>query len=205
MSSQDDKRPSFTTASDRNKFPILEHLQHLLPRSGTVLEIGSGWAQHAVYFCQAMPGWTWQPSEHPDAMRELEQRLAAAVMPAINSALPLDVLTGDWPTGRFDSVYSANTAHIMSWSAVCAMFAGVGGCLASEGLFCLYGPFNIDGSFTSPGNEAFDLDLRLRNPEMGIRDLEALESLALCNQMKLQQRISMPANNFLLVFRACGN
>jgi hypothetical protein len=91
----------------------------------------------------------------------------------------------------------------MSWAGVAAMFAGTGSSLLPGGLFCLYGPFNIDGKFTAPSNKAFDQNLRARNPEMGIRDLGALESLAECHQMKLQERISMPANNFLLAFRAC--
>ncbi len=203
MNRQQDNRPAFSAASDRNKYPILEQLQRLLPRRAKVLEIGSGWGQHAVFFCRAMPAWTWQPSDHPDALPELQQQLIAGAMPAISHPVSLDVLADQWPVGHFDAVYSANTAHIMSWPAVCAMFAGAGDCLDSGGLFCLYGPFNVGGSFTAPSNETFDMNLRSRNPEMGIRDLEALESLATSHQMSLQQRISMPANNFLLTFRAC--
>jgi len=190
----------FSAASDRNKDPILEQLKRLVPAGSMVLEIGSGWGQHAVFFSQELPGLCWQPSETPEAMPQLNLRLAAESGDAIRPPLPLNVLEDKWPRRSFDIVYSANTAHIMSWDAVCAMFAGIENCLKPGGLFCLYGPFNIGGSFTSPGNHSFDQHLRQRNPEMGIRDLEALESLAASHQMKLQEHVSMPANNFLLVF-----
>ena len=110
-------------------------------------------------------------------------------------------MTKDWPGQAFDAVYSSNTAHIMSWESVCAMFAGVGNCLLPGGAFCLYGPFNEGGRFTSASNEEFDRSLRARDPAQGIRDLEALESLALGQNMKMQQQFRLPANNCLLVFQ----
>ncbi len=189
-----------SAASDRNKQPILEQLLRLMPADALVLEIGSGWGQHAVFFCQAMPGLAWQPSDRREELPVLRQRLEREGSPRIRTPVPLDVLDNCWPAGEFEAVFSANTAHIMSWPGVCATFEGVGACLVAEGLFFLYGPFNIGGRFTASSNEAFDHGLRTRNPEMGIRDLEALESLACNHQMKLQERISMPANNFLLVF-----
>ncbi len=188
-------------ASERNKQPILEQLLRLLPADARVLEIGSGWGQHAVFICRAMPGLRWQPSDRREELPVLQQRLAQEGSPRISSPVALDVLQDAWPARQFDAAFSANTAHIMSWPAVCASFAGVGASLVAGGQFFLYGPFNIGGCFTAPSNQAFDQSLRARNPAMGIRDLQALESLACDHQMKLQERISMPANNFLLVFK----
>jgi len=193
--------PAFASASERNKQPIFEQLLRLLPAAASVLEIGSGWGQHAVYFAGHVPAWKWRPSEHPQALPELQSMLNTHDHGNIREALALDVLEGPWPEEQFDAVFSANTAHIMSWSEVCAMFDGVGLKLLPGGLFCLYGPFNVDGKFTAPSNEAFDTSLRSRDPLMGIRDLEALESLAGSHHMKLQERVPMPANNFLLVFK----
>ena len=191
----------FSAASERNKDPILEQLKRLVPSDSVVLEIGSGWGQHAVFFSHELPGISWQPSEMSEAIPELNLRLEAEASDAIRSPLQLNVLEDSWPERSFDIVYSANTAHIMSWDAVCAMFAGIEVCLKAGGLFCLYGPFNIDGSFTSPGNRSFDQGLRGRNAGMGIRHLEALESLSASHQMKLQEYVSLPANNLLLVFK----
>jgi hypothetical protein len=123
--------------------------------------------------------------------------------PNILSPIKLDVLE-QWPDGRFDAAYSANTAHIMGWHAVCATFAGLGAHLAPGGLYCLYGPFNQDGRFTSDSNREFDRQIRSRDPQMGLRDLEALESLANRSQMVLQEQFPMPANNQILVFRKKG-
>jgi len=195
--------PAFSSASDRNKQPIAEQLTRLLPGQTRVLEIGSGWGQHAVFFCRTIPHLSWQPSERAEVLGELEERLDAQGFSAIKPAIPLNVLSEDWQVDQFDTVYSANTSHIMSWTAVCAMFAGVGKHLLNDGLFILYGPFNIGGRFTAPSNQAFDQSLRARDADMGIRDLESLETLAGNHQMRLSERISMPANNFLLVFVKC--
>lgn len=194
----------FSAASDRNKQAILDQLiklfSGLLPGNLRVLEIGSGWAQHAMYFTGKMNGLSWQPSERPEALAELRACLELNGNTSIKPPIALDVLTGPWPENHFEVVYSANTAHIMSWPAVLSMFSGIGSCLIAGGLFCLYGPFNVDGLFTAPSNQSFDQHLRTGDPEMGIRDLEALESLACSHQMILRERIQMPANNFLLVF-----
>jgi hypothetical protein len=123
--------------------------------------------------------------------------------PNILPPIKLDVLE-QWPGGGFDAAYSANTAHIMGWDAVCAVFAGLGAHLAPGGLFCLYGPFNQDGRFTADSNREFDRHLRSSDPQMGLRDLEALESLANNSKMVLQKQFPMPANNQILVFRKEG-
>lgn len=187
-------------ASDRNKQPILEQLQSRLQPGASVLEIGSGWGQHAVHFCRYMPGLRWQPSERAEEMDSLRQRLAFEGSTAIRPPIKLHVQRDHWPSEIFEAAYSANTAHIMSWEHVCSMFSGTSCCLGKGGLFFLYGPFNIDGKFTSASNEAFDMQLRSRSPEMGIRDIAALEREAASHQMLLVERITMPANNFLLVF-----
>lgn len=190
-----------SSAAERNKRPILEQLQRLLPANARVLEIGSGWGQHAVYFCSAMPGLDWQPSERGRELAIIEQRVAAEGGPGVRPPIALDVLGDPWPAGSFDAVYSANTAHIMPWEAVLAMLQGVSGCLRPGGLFALYGPFNIGGVYTAASNAAFDRNLRAQDAAMGIRDMEALEKVAASHQLQLKEQLPMPANNFLLVFR----
>lgn len=191
----------YSEAAWRNRGPILEQLLRLLPSRGHLLEIGSGTGQHAVHFAPAYPRLTWQPTEQREHLEGLNARLrlegAANILPAIE----LDVL-GAWPDRQFAAAYSANTAHIMPWPAVCAMFAGIGARLVPGGLFCLYGPFNVGDSFTAVSNEEFDRQLRARDPAMGLRNLEALAALAAEHKMKLMQSLQLPANNQLLVFSA---
>jgi len=190
----------FSDACERNREPILGVLQEVLPETGLVLEIGSCTGQHVVYFAAAFAGLTWQPSDQNEYLAGLAGRIARQAGANVLSPLELDV-TKTWPARQFNAVYSANTAHIMHWGAVCAMFAGTGSALLPGSPFCLYGPFNEGGCFTSKSNQEFDSSLRARDPGMGIRDLEALESLASDHHMELVQQFRLPANNSLLVFR----
>jgi SAM-dependent methyltransferase len=176
-------------------------LQALIPEQASVLEIGSGTGQHAVFFTQNMPRLLWQPSDRQEYLDTLEARFDAQGDDNILPPLQLDVLRDPWPDYIYDAAFSANTAHIMPWDAVVAMIEGVASHLDSGARFCLYGPFNVDGRFTSESNAHFDARLRAEDSNMGIRDMTAMESLANLNQMSLEQKIAMPANNFILVFR----
>jgi len=200
MSINPDSLVAYSSAADRNRQPILEQLQTLLPGKGTVLEIGSGTGQHAVFFSRHLVKLQWQPSDRRANLEALRARFAQDANPRILPPLNLDVLSDPWPDRSYAAVYSANTAHIMSWQAVIATFTGVATHLDQGGRFSLYGPFNINGCFTSESNARFDMQLRNGDPEMGIRDMSALESLAGAHQMYLDKTIAMPANNFILVF-----
>ena len=191
----------FSSAAERNRQPILDHLQVLIPERGSVLEIGSGTGQHAVFFTQKMPGLLWQPSDREENLAALEARFAEQGIENILPPLKLDVILDPWPYYSYDAAFSANTAHIMSWDAVVSMFTGVASHLETHARFCLYGPFNINNRFTSQSNAHFDAKLRAEDSRMGIRDMTVIESLAKLHQMPLEQKLAMPANNFILVFK----
>ena len=91
--------------------------------------------------------------------------------------------------------------HIAPWSASEGLFKGSKAVLAPKGLLYLYGPFQRGGLHTAKSNAAFDESLRERNPEWGVRDLEAVEDLATRSGLALQKVIEMPANNLSLIFR----
>lgn len=190
----------FSQASENNKTPILEVLREHFTEPGLVLEIGTGTGQHAEYFAHHLPHLTWQPSDRPGHEDVCRARLDAAALANLRPPLALDVTQTPWPIDAADGVFSANTAHIMSWPMVEAMFAGVGRLLSAGGRFCLYGPFNENGQFTSDSNARFDSYLRTRDPAMGIRDWEAVDWLAQQHGLSLQARQAMPANNQLLVW-----
>jgi len=192
---------TFSSAADRNQQPILNQLRTLFPQQGTVLEIGSGTGQHAVFLTQNLPGLLWQPSDRLENLAGLEARFSAVGNERILPLLQLDVLLDPWPGCSYEGAYSANTAHIMPWDAVVAMFTGVAAHLVPGARFCLYGPFNIDNRFTSESNAQFDAGLRAQDSQMGIRDMAAIESLANLHQIQFEQKLAMPANNFILVFK----
>jgi len=191
----------FSSAAERNRQPILEELSELIPLNGSVLEIGSGTGQHAIFFTQNLPDLLWQPSDREENLAGLNARLKAEGNANILTPIQLDVLLDRWPGYCYDAAFSANTAHIMPWRAVVAMFSGVSAHLEAPARFFLYGPFNVDNRFTSQSNAHFDACLRAGDSRMGIRDIGMLEGLAEMYEMKLEHKITMPANNFILVFQ----
>jgi cyclopropane fatty-acyl-phospholipid synthase-like methyltransferase len=191
----------FSPAAGRNTRPILEVLQYEFAGLSRVLEIGSGTGQHAVAFAAEMPGLTWQTSDLEENLAGIRAWLEEARLANLRPPVELDVLTAVVPCERYDAVYSANTAHIMSLPAVRRMFALVGAALESGGVFCLYGPFRDRGRFNAESNAAFDRSLRAQDPAMGVRELEELDGLATQAGMQFQRRYAMPANNELVVWR----
>ncbi|MFP4559987.1 MAG: DUF938 domain-containing protein [Thiohalorhabdus sp.] len=194
------KKP-FSQACENNKDPILEVLAEVFREAGTVLEIGSGTGQHAVHFGRHLPHLTWQPTDVADNLPGIRAWLAEADLPNVRVPLVLDLDAEPWPVGQADGVFSANTAHIVSWPQLERMFAGVAGILREGAAFCLYGPFAYGGEHTSGSNARFDAMLRQRDPASGIRDLRELEALGRRVGLHLEADHAMPANNRTLVWR----
>jgi len=191
-------------AAERNREPILHVLRRLLPATANVLEIAAGTGQHARHFAQACPGWRWQPTDAGgDGLWATAQRCRglANVLPAMR----LDVLQAPWPVGAaqgapYHAIYCANMLHIAPWPTCPALMKGAASHLAVGGRLLLYGPYRQDGVAAAPSNEAFDADLKARNPEWGLRQLSAVEREASAVGMTLQEVVPMPANNLIVVF-----
>jgi cyclopropane fatty-acyl-phospholipid synthase-like methyltransferase len=187
-------------STERNREPILEVLRQYFSDRRQVLEIGSGTGQHAVYFAQALPQLQWQCSERADQLDGIRAWLHEAVLPNTPPPLELDVAQAHWPDQRYDAVFSANTLHIMPWSAVQQLFAHLPQVLAADARMVVYGPFNYDGQFTSDSNAQFDVWLKQQEPHRGIRDFEAVNALAQQAGLKLIEDRAMPSNNRCLVW-----
>jgi SAM-dependent methyltransferase len=188
-------------AAARNRQPILEVLEQVLPERARVLEVASGSGEHAVHLAGARPGWTWQPSDpHPRALASIAAWREAAGLTNLREPLRLDV-TGNWPAEPFDALVAINLLHISAWAVTETLMAGAGASLVSGGVLYLYGPFRREGRHTAPTNAAFDADLRTRDPRWGIRDLEAVTAEAERCGLDLERVVAMPANNLSVVFR----
>jgi len=188
----------FAQAADENKRIIFDAIRPYL--KGKVLEIGSGTGQHAVFFASLIPDLCWQTSDLEPGLAGIGARIEVSGLDNLLPPLLLDAL-GNWPESRYDTVYTANSFHIMSEIAVTRSIERVGACLQPGGCFIVYGPFNYDGAFTSPSNERFDAMLRERDPASGIRDFDLLNQLAQQANMTLEADIAMPANNRSLVWK----
>lgn len=190
----------YSEAADQNKEPILAVLRETFTSPGLILEVGSGTGQHAVHFARHLPRLIWQTSDRAEYLPAIRAWLAEAGLPNLPAPLELDVTRQPWPIDRADGAFTANTAHIMAWPAVEAMFLGIGRILAEGGRFCLYGPVNYGGRHTSPSNAQFDRLLRQRDPASGLRDIEDLEALARRAGLVLERDHPMPVNNRTLVW-----
>ncbi|WP_307781390.1 DUF938 domain-containing protein [Psychrobacter sp. H8-1] len=131
-----------------------------------------------------------------------------AAHPAANLYAPLafDLAHDSVPVNEavatpYDAVFTANTLHIISWPLVEQLFNLVGGALPAHGKLIIYGPFNENGYYTSASNQQFDISLRQRDANSGIRNLEDIIELAEQHRLTLNERYAMPANNQILVFQ----
>ncbi|MFL0803304.1 MAG: DUF938 domain-containing protein [Agarilytica sp.] len=188
----------FSQACENNKAPILDVLHRVFKDASQALEIGSGTGQHAVHFAPQLPHLIWQPSDRECNIPGINYWLERQPASNLRSPIILDVSQDIWPYA--DAIFSANTAHIMSWPLVEKTFAQVGSTLPSGGTFALYGPFNYKGTYTSDSNKMFDHMLKERGLNQGIRDFEAVNALAEAAKLKLMEDNPMPANNRLLVW-----
>ncbi|EIF33349.1 Protein of unknown function (DUF938) [Burkholderia sp. Ch1-1] len=189
-------------SAERNREPILAVLREALPATARVLEIASGTGQHAVCFARAMPGLDWQPSDaDPAARASIAAWIAHEGLANVRAPLALDVHQPDWGVDTLDAVVCINMIHISPWSATQALFAGASRRLVGGGVLYLYGPYKRGGAHTSPSNDAFDQQLRSRDPAWGVRDMETVVGLGASVGFVCDEPLAMPANNFSLVFR----
>lgn len=193
----------FSQACENNKRPILNILSQVFSETNHVLEIGSGTGQHAVFFGQHLPHLTWQTSDLSINHQGINVWLAEATLANVQRPIAID-LNNAWPisetTPQMDGLYTANTLHIISWPLVVKFFEAIAKNLAPQAQVCIYGPFKYQGKFTSESNANFDIWLKERDINSGIRDIEAILLLANAAGLNLIDDHMMPANNRLLVF-----
>jgi len=194
----------FSESCVQNQHVILEVLQKEFATVQNVLEIGSGTGQHAVFFARALPQLMWQTSDVAQHHPGIQAWIDDEGPDNVRAPLALNVDTDTWPNTLFDAIFSANTVHIMGWPEVKKMFAGIGKALAPKGRLCLYGPFNVDGQFTSASNANFELWLKSQSPKRGIRDQAELDKLATEVGLSRIGAYAMPANNNILVWEKTG-
>ncbi|MCP4934716.1 MAG: DUF938 domain-containing protein [bacterium] len=191
----------FSQSSESNKQPILSILRDVLADTKTMLEIGSGTGQHAVFFAKQLPHLMWQPSEQAQNIDMLSLRLEAHAPANVRKPVVVDVADEPWRVQPVDAVYAANCAHIMSWGHVEKMFRGLDGVLKPGGHLILYGPYKYGGNFTSSSNAQFEQWLKGNDPLSGIRDFEKVDELARMIGLTLLGDHQMPTNNQCLVWQ----
>jgi hypothetical protein len=201
-------RKQYAPATERNRQPILEVLQKVIPKEGNILEIASGTGEHACFFSPYFSPRQWIPSD-PDPLLRLSIEAWRQDCKSDNLQIPLDinVTLFDWDEkithsaiAEIGTIIAINLIHISPWSACQGLMKGAEKILQSGGILYLYGPYKQEGKHTAPSNEAFDQSLQFRNPDWGVRNLEDVVELAEKHQLNLHKIIPMPANNLSLIF-----
>lgn len=196
-------------ATERNREPLLAVLRDVLPPSGTVLEIASGTGEHAAFLAPRLAPRFWLPSDIDSAaLASIAAWRALYPCEQLLEPIELDVLAPTWPPETrpprpaISAILAVNLIHIAPWSACQGLLAGAARMLPPAGVLVLYGPFLREGQPPVASNAAFDASLRSRNPDWGVRKLEAVAQAAESSGLNLARSVAMPANNLTVIFKA---
>ena len=164
-----------------------------------MLEVASGTGEHVAFFADRFPALAWQPSD-PDqaALKSIAEWTAG--LANVRPAIALDA-AGEWPVEAVDVILCINMVHISPWAATLGLLAGAGRLLPPGAPLILYGPYRQAGVETAASNEQFELWLKDKSPEYGLRYVEDLTREAAAQGLALERIVEMPANNLMLVYR----
>ncbi|KAJ1980832.1 hypothetical protein H4R33_005388 [Dimargaris cristalligena] len=190
-------------SAERNKQPLFDQLRPHIQSAAHVLEVSSGTGQHVAYFASGCPSTIFQPSEfNRDLLPSIQAHIDHFRLSNVRPPLFLDAANQtQWEPlayHRYDLVLVTNLTHIAPWEVTLGLLRGASTILRTHRYLCIYGPFKRDGEFTTESNETFDRDLRAKNPQWGLRDIDDVAHAALIHQLKLVKVVDMPANNYLL-------
>ena len=148
----------FFPATQRNRECISDVLSRII-KKGSVLEIGSGSGEHAVFFQKHFPEIIWQTSD-PELLHRksisswIEYEDLTKKMP---QPLEIDVEKIPWKiplrlAHSLQGIVSINMIHVAQWSCTVALFRESGKLLNKGQFLILYGPFKICNKHTSESN-----------------------------------------------------
>lgn len=217
--------------ASRNKQPILDAIKPTLDQmfaskstSLNVLEVASGTGEHGSFLKKSLPYLNYLPTE-PDSSchesilawsRELQVSIENPVAFDVNTIGSADIINSPSTTitqlnidnlpsaftndCNTDVIMCINMIHISPFKSTYSLFKLAQMILKPTGIVCLYGPYRVNGTMVE-SNVQFDLSLKSRNPEWGIRDLEEVQRIAVTYGFKLESTAELPANNLAVIFR----
>jgi Protein of unknown function (DUF938) len=174
-------------------------------RLASSLKIACGSGEHVVHFARNLPSLVFQPSDpDPDARLSIPAWVKATGVTNVRAPIALDALDSVWPIASADGIICINMIHISPWEATLGLIKGAAAILPPASPLYLYGPYIREGVAAAASNQAFDRSLRARNPDWGLRDLEAVSAIAGSVGFSAPDITEMPANNLSVVFRRLG-
>lgn len=188
-------KKQYSSACERNRDPILEVLKEVFAAVEHVLEVGSGTGQHAAYFAEHLSHLVWQPTDRPGQLESIRAWRADAGLANLREPVAIDLFDESWPLAKFDAIFSSNVIHIAPATATERLFGHAAEHLEDGGIVLLYGPFRYGARPLEPSNQRFDLWLKERDPDSGIRLFEDVDEAAKSHGFEFVEDYPMPANN----------
>ncbi|MEM6899306.1 MAG: DUF938 domain-containing protein [Pseudomonadota bacterium] len=195
----------FSPSVSRNRDAVAEAFGRVMPRAGSILEIGSGTGEHGIFLTECFPEVRWFFSDQDDQARQsISAWMLHSESVGLEGPYAIDASLDRWGSEvealHFDGLFSANVIHIAPFDVAEGIFSGAGRLLHSGGRLFLYGPFARAGEIAE-SNRNFDVDLKRRDIRWGVRDIEReLVSLADRHGLSMVTVIPMPKNNYSVVF-----
>ena len=182
-------------SAERNAGPILAVLRRVIRPGARVLELASGTGQHAAAFAPALAA-DWQPT---DVEAGNFGSITAWTGDAVRPPRLLDACAPGWAAGEaWDAILAVNLLHLVPAEGAAVLIDEAAKALAPGGRLAIYGPFLRDGRPTSPGDAAFDADLRAQDARLGYKDLSwVMERMGRAGLGV--EVVPMPANNLMLI------
>jgi cyclopropane fatty-acyl-phospholipid synthase-like methyltransferase len=199
--------PYVAWAGKRNRDPILDVFRKKFPKQeGHVLELATGSGMHINYFAPHFPHLTFHPSDMNEHALENVMRVTwENEVHNVAKPIKLDLTQEDtWPQPEeqlYDAIFVINIFQVAPISVADGMMKCASELLHKDGFLFIYGPFKDHGNYTTESNEEFDKMIHTAKvEEWGLKDIADLEKAAHHHAMTLSEKISMPANNFGLIF-----
>lgn len=199
--------PYVAWAGNRNRDTILKVFSELFPKTGDALELASGSGMHVNYFAPHFPQVRFQPSDYnPEVFETIKAKRAEAGNANVADPIAIDLINPEtWPDSKerlYDAIFVINLFQVAPLAIIDGIAQVAARVLKDTGLLAIYGPFKVDGQYTTESNEAFDNEiLAAKVPEWGLKDAADLEKAANKYGVVLKKRVdSLPCNNFILVF-----
>lgn len=195
-------------AGHRNREPILGVLKEKLPKNpARVLEMASGSGMHINYFAPNFEHLHFHPSDKDIEVFDNIKNLTSALdNNNIADPVHLDLTNPEtWfnagEPGSFSVIFCINIFQVAPISIADGMMRCAEHLLDENGFLLIYGPFQVEGQFTTDSNKEFHETLGTAGvPEWGLKDVADLRAAAENHGLELKEQIDMPANNFSLIF-----
>lgn len=195
-------------AGGRNREPILGVLKDKLPKDPErILEMASGSGMHINYFAPHFEHLHFHPTDKDiEVFDNIKQLTGDLGNNNIADPVHLDLTDSrTWfnpgPEKSFAAIFCINIFQVAPISIADGMMKCAAHLLKDDGFLLIYGPFQIEGQFSTDSNKSFHETLSsVGVPEWGLKDIADLKKAAANHGLELKEKIDMPSNNFSLIF-----